>query len=129
MVLELYLNALPTYAGTIFCFWMKFFGKQTIMYGRYILTLSRTHNFLQYGLGVPNAVPTRSEGFPQTGYFIPMRNGLGVWPDGRLVGTSSSLSLRPLPCPAQEMWTVRSVCRVTISGPQYRPTLGKFAEM
>ena len=32
----------------------------------------------------------RSEGFPRTGYLVPGRDGPGVWPDGRVVGTSPS---------------------------------------
>ena len=28
----------------------------------------------------------------QTGYFIPARYGLGLWPDGKIVGASSSPS-------------------------------------
>ena len=28
----------------------------------------------------------------RTGYFIPVRYGIGLWPDGRVVGTSSSPS-------------------------------------
>ena len=32
----------------------------------------------------------RSEGFPnRTGYFVPVRYGLGVWPDWRVVGAPS----------------------------------------
>ena len=28
----------------------------------------------------------------RTGYFIPVRHGIGVWPDGRVVGASPSSS-------------------------------------
>ena len=34
----------------------------------------------------------RSEGFTQTGYFNPVRYGLGVWPGGKIVGASSPSS-------------------------------------
>ena len=33
----------------------------------------------------------------RTGYFIPVRYRLGVWPDGRVVGTSPSPSPSPSP--------------------------------
>ena len=32
----------------------------------------------------------RSEGFPRTGYFIPGRDGIGVWQDSRIVVTADS---------------------------------------
>ena len=35
----------------------------------------------------------------RTGYFIPARYGLGVWPDGKIVGTPSSASASSGKCP------------------------------
>ena len=35
-------------------------------------------------------IESRSEGLPRTGYLVPGRDGPGLWPDGRVVGTSSS---------------------------------------
>ena len=35
----------------------------------------------------------RSEGFPLAAYFIPGRDGMGAWPNSKIVGASSSLSV------------------------------------
>ena len=40
-----------------------------------------------------NVIPHRSEGFPRTGYFVPGRDGIGVWPDSEIVRSAASSSL------------------------------------
>ena len=42
-------------------------------------------------------VYNRSEGLPRTGYLVPGRDGLGVWPDGSIVAASSSSSSVSVP--------------------------------
>ena len=44
----------------------------------------------------------RSEGLPRTGYLVPGRDGPGLWPDGRVVGTSS-----PPPSPSLGNWGLK----------------------
>ena len=45
----------------------------------------------------------RSEGFPLTGYFVPGRDGIGVWPIPKIVHPPSASSL---------------ACRAEASGPR-----------
>ena len=48
----------------------------------------------------------RSEGLPRTGYLVPGRDGSGLWPDGRVVGTSSSPP-PPSPSPSVGNWGLK----------------------
>ena len=59
----------------------------------------RLHHYLDFGS--EQIVEVRD--WLRTGYLVPGRDGLGLWPDGRVVGTSPSPpppSPSPLPPPA-----------------------------